>query len=114
VCSHYADLLNELANKQRKISYPSQEAIMTKIRLEQHRQLTLPAEIIEQAHLQYGDVLEVSYSNGVLMLTPIKPRPKTLPIKSLMEYAGSCKGAWGNTPEEVEANLAEDRAAWDR
>lgn len=87
---------------------------MTRIRLEQHRQLTLPTEIIQQAHLQYGDVLEVSYFNGVLMLTPIKPRSEASPKKSLMDYAGSCKGAWGNTPEEVEANLAEDRASWDR
>ncbi|MRX10432.1 hypothetical protein GJ697_21585 [Pseudoduganella sp. FT25W] len=87
---------------------------MNKIRLERHRQLTLPAEIVEKAHWQYGDLLEISYANGVVILTSIRKLPEKTIVKSLMDYAGACKGAWGNTPEEVEATMAEDRESWDR
>jgi antitoxin component of MazEF toxin-antitoxin module len=88
-----------------KLALCDQETIMEKIRL-QHRQLTLPAEIIEQAHLHHGDLLEVSYLNGAIILN--------LQKKSMLDYAGSCKGAWGNTPADIESTLAQDRASWDR
>ena len=87
---------------------------MSKIRLGKQQQLTLPPEIIEQAGLRQHDVLEASYENGAIILRPIRSLEPGGPPKSLMDYAGSCKGAWGSTPEEVDANLAEDRASWDR
>lgn len=87
---------------------------MSKIRLEKQRQLTLPNEIVELAGIRQGDLLDVTYANGAITLRPIK-KPEILePRKSIMDYAGSCKGAWGDTPEEIEANLAADRASWDR
>ena len=87
---------------------------MSKIRLEKQRQLTLPPEIVEQAGIRQHDMLEASYEDGAIILRPIRSHEPAGPTKSIMDYAGSCKGAWGNTPEEVEANLAEDRASWDR
>lgn len=86
---------------------------MTKIHLEQHRKLTLPAEIIEQAHLQYGDVLEVSYVNGVIILCPPQKLQAAAPKKDIMEYAGVGKGVWGKTAAEIDANLDADRALWE-
>lgn len=86
---------------------------MEKIRL-QHRQLTLPEEIITQAHLHHGDVFEVSYFNGVIVLSRISTITSHTPKRSMLDYAGSCKGAWGSTPAEIEATLTRDRASWDR
>ena len=87
---------------------------MSKIRLGKQQQLTLPPEIIEQAGLRQHDMLEASYENGAIILRPIRSPEPGGPAKSIMVYAGSCKGAWGSTPEEVDTNLLEDRASWDR
>lgn len=86
---------------------------MEKIRLT-HRQLTLPVEIIEQAHLHHGDLFEISYFNGTIILSRLNTVASTAPKRSIMEYAGSCKGAWGETPADIEATLARDRASWAR
>jgi bifunctional DNA-binding transcriptional regulator/antitoxin component of YhaV-PrlF toxin-antitoxin module len=87
---------------------------MAKIRLEKQRQLTLPMEIVEQAGIRQHDMLEATYENGAIILRPIRNSERGGQTRSIMDYAGSCKGAWGNTLEEVEANLAEDRSSWDR
>lgn len=87
---------------------------MAKIRLEKQQQLTLPTEIIEQAGIRQHDMLEATYENGAIVLRPVRSLESTRQVKSIMDYAGSCKGAWGDTPEEVDANLAEDRSSWDR
>lgn len=88
---------------------------MKKIRLE-HHQLTLPTEIIEQARLHHGDLLAVSYLNGTITLTLVNQAVVVAEKqeKSMLDYAGSCKGAWGHTPAEIEDTLSMDRASWDR
>jgi bifunctional DNA-binding transcriptional regulator/antitoxin component of YhaV-PrlF toxin-antitoxin module len=86
---------------------------MSKIRLEKLRRLTLPPEIIAQAGLRQVDVLEASYQDGEIILrraSQLLPSPAL----SMMDYAGTCKGAWGDTPAEVEFHVAQDRASWDR
>jgi len=87
---------------------------MSKIRLKKQRQFTLPPDIVAQAGLRQYDMLEASYENGVIILRPVRSLDHCTPTKSIMDYAGSCKGAWGNTPDEVEANLSIDRSSWDR
>lgn len=82
---------------------------MKKIRLE-HRQLTLPAEIIEQARLHHGDLLEVSYLNGAIVLS--LSTNATKPTRDIMQYAGIGKGVWGRTAEEIDAKLAGEPASW--
>ena len=87
---------------------------MSKIRLEKHHQLTLPADIVEQAHLQPGDVLEVTYYNNTIVLHASARVSSIGPQKDIMEYAGIGKGVWGKTTAEIDAKLAEDRASWER
>jgi bifunctional DNA-binding transcriptional regulator/antitoxin component of YhaV-PrlF toxin-antitoxin module len=87
---------------------------MSKIRLEKQRQVTLPVEIVEQAGIRQDDLLEVSYASGAITLRPVRASDMAMPTKSIMDYAGSCRGAWGSTPEEIESNLAADRESWDR
>lgn len=81
---------------------------MTKIRLEQHRQLTLPIEMIEQANWHYGDLLEMTYFNGTITIRLAPKFPANTPQKDIMEYAGIGKGVWGNTAAEIDANLNAD------
>jgi len=87
---------------------------MSKIRLEKLRRLTLPPEIIAQAGLQQDDVLEATYANGEITLRPAPLLALSTDGQSMMDYAGACKGAWGDTPAEVEFHVAQDRASWDR
>ena len=87
---------------------------MSKIRLGKLRRLTLPPEIVAQAGLRQDDVLEASYISGEIILRPApEPAPEP-PAPSMLDYAGACKGAWGDTPVEVEFHVAQDRASWDR
>ena len=84
---------------------------MYQIRVEQNNQISLPSEIVQQAGIQPDDVLEVAFIDGVVTLMPLRRADSAI---SIMDYAGIGKGTWGKTAEEIEANLAEDRASWDR
>lgn len=87
---------------------------MSKVRLEKLRKLTLPPELIAQAGLRQDDVLDATYANGEITLRPAPGKARATSGLSMMDYAGACKGAWGDTPAEVELNVAQDRASWDR
>ena len=78
---------------------------MPQIQIDELGAITLPAEILAKTGLKPNDPIEVDCINGVIVLNPVKP---------LMEFAGTCKGVWGNSTEEIEATLAEHRASWDR
>jgi len=79
---------------------------MSKIRLEKLRRLTLPPEIIAQAGLHQDDVLEATYANGEIILRPTPLLALSTDGQSMMDYAGACKSAWGDTPAEVEFHMA--------
>jgi len=78
---------------------------MSKILIDERGTVTLPSDLVKEAGLKPNDLLEVDYINGVIVLNP---------VKSVMQFAGTCKGVWGSTTDEIEAVLAEDRASWDR
>jgi antitoxin component of MazEF toxin-antitoxin module len=82
---------------------------MSEIRMRPKHQLTLPANIVRQANLATDDRLDVSYSNGVIVLTP-KSAASGSQAFDLMAYAGIGKGMWGNTPEEVNHYIRDLRA----
>jgi len=74
---------------------------MSKIRLEKLRRLTLPPEIIALAGLRQDDELEASYQGGAIILRPAPEPAPTPPALSMMDYAGTCRGTWGDTPAEL-------------
>ena len=85
---------------------------MATIHIDEQQRIILPTEILEKAGLEPGDTLEIDYVGGAVILNPVKD--SALSDVSIMQFAGSCKGAWGETPEEIEATLAADRTSWDR
>lgn len=87
---------------------------MSKIRLEKQRRLTLPPEIVAQAGLQQDDVLDATYEGGDIILRPPRIGTSKRHEQSIMAYAGTCQGAWGDTLRGMELHLAQDRASWDR
>lgn len=75
---------------------------MPEIRMRSKHQLTLPAQIVREARLSLDDRLEVTYTNGVIVLTP-RPVASSSREFDLMAYAGIGKGIWGESAQEVDA-----------
>ena len=67
-------------------------------------QLTLPAQIVRQAKLSPDDRLEVTYTNGVIVLTPRSVASSSHEF-DLMAYAGVGKGIWGRAPKRWTRSL---------
>lgn len=85
---------------------------MTRVTVREKHQITLPMAIVRAAHIRTNDVLAVAYKNGVITLATASAAPAKR--KSLMDYAGSAKGVYGKSIEEVRAYLDNERASWDR
>ena len=75
---------------------------MPEIRMRPKHQLTLPAHIVREAKLSPDDMLEVTYTNGVIVLTPRSVASSSHEF-DLMAYAGVGKGIWGESAQEVDA-----------
>lgn len=84
---------------------------MPVVRLRTKGQVTIPANILEKAHLAEDAMLDVALINGVITLTP---QAKGTKREDIMAYAGIFQGAWGNTPETVNETISHLRDAWER
>ncbi len=84
---------------------------MAEVRLRPKGQITIPASILAQAKLVEDARLEVSLVNGVITLTP---KPKLNQREDILGFAGIFKGAWGQSPEQVEDSLNQLRDEWER
>jgi antitoxin component of MazEF toxin-antitoxin module len=82
---------------------------MPEIRLRPKHQVTLPASIVRQAHIQEDDRLLVSFVNGSIIITPKKD---TAGKDDVMSYAGIYQGAWGDSLEDVERTMRQQRNEW--
>jgi bifunctional DNA-binding transcriptional regulator/antitoxin component of YhaV-PrlF toxin-antitoxin module len=82
---------------------------MLEIRMRPKHQITLPANIVRQAKLATDDRLEVTYTNGVIVLTP---HPAAAPAQAfnVMSYAGIGEGMWGQSADEVNQYISDLRS----
>lgn len=65
-------------------------------------QITLPVQLLRRLGVGPGDRLAVTLEGGRLVL---RPRPKDW----VEHYAGSLKGLWGNSVQEIDAEIREGR-----
>ncbi len=88
---------------------------MSEIKFREKGQVTIPAELLQKWNktnqVSINDVLEAQLANGVLMLIPKKRQQAQ---RSVMSYAGTGKGLWGQTDEEIDASIKEARNSWGR
>lgn len=84
---------------------------MPQVRVRPKHQITLPSRIVAAAHIKPDDVLEVAYANGVVTLVPVSRKERK---GSVMAYAGIAQGIWGQTTDEIAAELNSDRESWER
>jgi len=84
---------------------------MAQVKVRSQHQITIPARIAESADIKKDDVLEITCKNGVLTLKPVSGVARK---KSAMSYAGIARGVWGDTVQEIEAELEQNRESWER
>jgi AbrB family looped-hinge helix DNA binding protein len=83
---------------------------MAQVRVRNKHQITIPARIAESANIKPDDMLEITYKNGIVTLIPASGKKKR---ESAMSYAGIAKGTWGNTVQEIEAEIENNRDSWE-
>lgn len=85
---------------------------MPEIRMRSKNQFTLPASVVRESGIQIDDKLSVMCVNGSIVITPLAN--KKYGVDGVMGFAGIAQGVWGDSPEEVEQTLSNDRATWQR
>ena len=88
---------------------------MPQVKLREKGQVTIPAELLQEwsrsNHVCINDSMEARLVNGVLMFIP---KNRHAAKRSVMSFAGVGKGLWGDTPEQIEANIQKIRDSWTR
>lgn len=85
---------------------------MPEIRMRSKNQFTLPASVVRESGIQIDDKLSVMCVNGSIVITPFTN--KKLGVDGVMGFAGIAHGVWGDSSEEVEQTLRNDRGTWER
>lgn len=85
---------------------------MPQVRVRHKHQITLPAQIARAANIGMDDILDVHYKDGVITLITKQRMDAKKP--SLMALAGSAKGLYGTTTEELEQYSVTERNSWER
>ncbi|BBO99490.1 AbrB/MazE/SpoVT family DNA-binding domain-containing protein [Sulfuriferula nivalis] len=88
---------------------------MSQVKLREKGQVTIPAELLQEwsrkNHVSTNDTIEATLANGVLMLIPKK---RHVAKRDIMSFAGTGKGLWGSSVEEVDATLKKIHNSWTR
>lgn len=84
---------------------------MTEVTVRQRNQITIPKAVAEEAGIAEGSVGDKAYADGVITIT-FRGHPRE-PM-DISQYIGIAKGVWGDTPEETDRILREQRDEWDR
>jgi bifunctional DNA-binding transcriptional regulator/antitoxin component of YhaV-PrlF toxin-antitoxin module len=84
---------------------------MTEITVRQRNQITIPKAIAEEAGIAEGAVGDLSYANGVITIS-FRAHPRE-PF-DVSQYIGIGKGLWGDSVEEIDRTLREQRDTADR
>lgn len=95
-------------------NFPTMDVIMGDlVRIKEKFQVTIPASLRDEVHLQTGDYLEATiYQDGILLRPKrLADAPKRRP--SILEFLQESRTAT-RSREEIDAALAADRASWDR
>ena len=82
---------------------------MPVVKIRPKGQITIPADILQAWHVQFNEQINVNLVNGVVILTPIR-KNKT----SIMSYAGIAQGLWGESTDDSDNFIRNERESWER
>jgi AbrB family looped-hinge helix DNA binding protein len=84
---------------------------MPVVKIRPKGQLTIPAEILQAWHLKANDPVNVNLVNGIVLLTPVSRQEQQKTIKS---YAGIARGLWGDSADDIDGFIRNERDSWER
>ncbi len=84
---------------------------MPEVRLRPKGQVTIPATILESAHIEPNTFFDVDIVEGVITLTP---KADSKNREDIMSFARMFKNTWVKTPDEVNKTLDKLRDEWER
>ncbi|NSW89139.1 MAG: AbrB/MazE/SpoVT family DNA-binding domain-containing protein [Firmicutes bacterium] len=79
---------------------------MHSVRVSSKNQVTLPVEICRELKVRKGSRLFMEIKDGKIIITPE-------PDNYVEHYYSVAKGTYGNTVEEIDAYVKEERETWD-
>ncbi len=92
---------------------------MSRVKLKEKGQVTIPASVREQIAAHTGDMFDVVVANGSIVLKPLdvvtRKKTSTSKLKSgvdISKWIGSGKGLF-QSPEDAADFIARERASWD-
>ena len=83
------------------------------VRVKEKYQVTLPAALRKAAALETGDYLEASQWGDGILLWPASAGKAARRRTGIVAFLNERRGA-GRTREDIDAQVAEERAAWDK
>ena len=92
---------------------------MSRVKLKEKGQVTIPASVREQISAHTGDMFEVAVANGSIVLKPLDvvarkkaSTPKHKGAVDISKWIGAGKGLF-QSPEDAADFIARERASWD-
>lgn len=83
---------------------------MPTVKMQPQGQITLPDEILQAWQLHTNAEINVSLVNGTVTLTPVNRQKNKLPI---MAYAGIARGLWGDSADDIDNFIRNERNSWE-
>lgn len=84
---------------------------MPEVKMRRKNQVTIPASIVEIAHLSENCRFDVEYLNGVIIF---KPKEVSQKVDDVLSYAGLFSGAWGSTSEQIDETISNLHNEWEK
>ena len=84
---------------------------MPVVKIRSKGQVTIPADILQDWHIHSNDKINVDLVNGVVMLTPVNCLDHK---KSIMSYAGIARGLWGDSADDIDNFVRNERDSWEK
>lgn len=85
--------------------------LMPVVKIRPKGQVTIPADILQAWHIHSNDKINVNLVNGVVMLTPVNRLDHK---KSIMSYAGIARGLWGDSADDIDNFVRNERDSWEK
>ena len=84
------------------------------VRVKEKFQVTIPASLRKAASLETGDYLEASqWGDGILLRPASAGKKNAKPRQGIVAFLNERQGA-RRTREDIDAQVAEERAAWEK
>lgn len=84
---------------------------MSMVKIRPKGQITIPSEILNAWNIHTEDKVNVDLVNGTVTLTPEKRLDAK---KFILSFAGIAKGIWGETSEDLDHFISNERDSWEK